>query len=491
MPERASEKSLRAAVAAIAAASLLPGVMFLVAADNVMRQNVHDLLYHPPLVLAFVCAFAVTTLVIALALMRSRLARAVAWLCLSVTIFVIVSTFLRGTIGQHQPSLPATIAIDLVCAVAIGGAVFLLSERTLLRLMGIFGAIVVLTTMALHAWWFGNLPKSLIAGADTRAKPGIVAGTRDIGNVYHVILDAYQSELLPIALERHPDLAFPGFRFFARYNSTYPRTDLAIPLLFRGRLYQAGESFENYSRQAHREGFWSDLMKNNVGMWIYPYARLHCDKIAAHCTYAEDTLADLKAGLYRTAIVDFWFLRLLPNSVALWLNGNYAFTRPFLAHEDRRYFSISEWFSRPQAKRSTTAFTDRSIVKQRQLMSVALFDRMLDDEAHRPASGQYVFIHLIIPHEPWSLDENCREVTSPAKDPEVGPGSPVANTICATRLGARLVARLRELGRYHNSMVILQSDHGNAVAFGVDRFAHFLDPRLTLDKVAARTMQPL
>jgi hypothetical protein len=423
-------------------------------------------------------------------------------------VFIVVSTFLRPLVGRYEWSQTTTIMVDMAVAATVLAVTFALSRQFLFRILGLFGPAVVLYVVASHAYWAAGLQSAMVMQAE--AKPAAAAtGARPQGNVYHVMLDMYQSELFPIVLEQQRDLDFSGFRFYRRYNSNYSRTEISIPAILAGRFYASGESFPAFEAQAHRQGYWAALRDNNVDVWLYPYIGLHrsfCPEFPLGCTYAEDLYLESKQFFSIATIVDFWFLRLLPNSVALRIyRGSYSFTRPHLGIEAPPAFSLTAsvlnfagstaWaglVERSATKKLTLAPADVALyTSRRQLMSVALFEQFLRDEPRRPANGQYTYIHVMIPHPPWTLDEKCNGLPPSTEDIDAGPGSPLGTTSCATRLAARLVDRLKELGRFDNSLIMIQSDHGDTFSFGVDTYASRFDRKKTMDDVAARTLPAL
>ena len=78
--------------------------------------------------------------------------------------------------------------------------------------------------------------------------------------------------------------------------------------------------------------------------------------------------------------------------------------------------------------------------------------QLIDDEADRPKHGQYVYAHILVPHSPYIVNRDC--VFSPDDT------SYEEQAFCVTRLMAELVSKLKELGRYDESTIIIQADHG-------------------------------
>ncbi len=83
------------------------------------------------------------------------------------------------------------------------------------------------------------------------------------------------------------------------------------------------------------------------------------------------------------------------------------------------------------------------------------FLKFLEDEASWPSHGQYVLIHVYPPHPPYQLDRNGKYV---------GESNYREQLLLATNAMQSSVKRLKELGKFDESFIILQSDHGSLEA---------------------------
>lgn len=83
------------------------------------------------------------------------------------------------------------------------------------------------------------------------------------------------------------------------------------------------------------------------------------------------------------------------------------------------------------------------------------FLNFLDAEDARAPSGNYFHVYVTVPHPPATLDRRGRYI---------GKSTYMEEVLLATNMMAMLVNRLKELGRFDNSFIIFQSDHGSAKA---------------------------
>jgi arylsulfatase A-like enzyme len=95
--------------------------------------------------------------------------------------------------------------------------------------------------------------------------------------------------------------------------------------------------------------------------------------------------------------------------------------------------------------------------------SMQEFMRFLDDEDTRPATGQYIFLHVILPHGPSVLDDECNyigELTKAQGTAQAEQERYLEQVQCSHKLLGLLVKKLESLGRLDNSLIIAQADHG-------------------------------
>jgi hypothetical protein len=82
------------------------------------------------------------------------------------------------------------------------------------------------------------------------------------------------------------------------------------------------------------------------------------------------------------------------------------------------------------------------------------FLNVLEQEPHLPNSGRYTVVHVFIPHPPDVLDSECNYGQVDIQS------GPLEMTQCATNLMLGLVTRLKEIGRFDSSFIVIHGDHG-------------------------------
>ena len=328
----------------------------------------------------------------------------------------------------------------------------------------------------MHASFVRELPQDLVVGGTVARSTPPTPGRAAPGNVYHLLLDAYQSEAFSVSVGTDAARRFPGFTLFSRFNTNFPRTSSSEPALIEGRLPRPGMSFEEWPARALRTGFWTDLVAADVGLWLYPYGEFFCHDQAVQCVTSADLERDAGATVTRDTTIDLWALRLLPGSVrrALSVEASGAATT--------QNFSATSAVRVLLGRGAEESLGSGVRTLPRQYFNLKQFDRLLADEAMRPARGQYVYYHALIPHHDYILNERCELVP----EPRYGIDEYWAFVGCANLMIERFAERLRELGRLDDALIIVHADHGdpNFVAAPVEWMKG--DASLVLDPGAQR-----
>jgi hypothetical protein len=279
------------------------------------------------------------------------------------------------------------------------------------------------------------------------------------GNVYHIIFDSYQSEAYPYFLAKTPELSHLPLTYFPNFRSSRPKTNLSLAELFMGNFYSSDMPIERWQSAAFQSGMMDYLANGGVQLHLYPYYPEYCYRGAA--TTCE-TIEDVKKGLLgegrsRQTAFDLWFLKLIPGSLKRELNARFAPKGEEASKDDSLDDdSFSDWdygFSIFNAIAPSQMPGDYD----KPYFSVQQFMRLLDEEDSRPATGQYVFSHLILPHGAFVLDGECNYVGRIAQTGQEGYFQQVQ---CAHKLMSLLVKKLESLGRLDDSLIIFQADHG-------------------------------
>ena len=284
-------------------------------------------------------------------------------------------------------------------------------------------------------------------------------------NVLHIVLDGFQSDLFDeiLAEERQTlDRSMSGAVFFANHTGAFPTTITSIPAMLTGRVYRNERSLQAYTRDIFREGSLFKSLRAG-GYRVDSVTEMHHDKDSA--------------------------------------TNYYRLPRPYVSYED--YTQFTAWqladlslfrhaphVLRPaiyneQSWRLQTMFGPGDTRTRRHhpvngAVVLNAFARRL-----RPATDEplYKYIHVGIPHQPIAVNGDC-EFTGIVRSTRE---SYKAQARCAVMRTAAVLDRLKEIGVYDNTFVVISSDHG--IGFPAPQFAsNRPTPAGPLSRLAAKAM---
>ena len=248
-------------------------------------------------------------------------------------------------------------------------------------------------------------------------------------NIYHLFLDAYSHSVFAENIkEKNLAKEMTGFHFFKNTRSNHMATPLSRGSFMTGKLNDYSKKSVHYYMYYQWVGPESILTRaTNKGYRLSSYADnpIQTPKNLAH--FYRFSSADM----YNTSLsnlLDLWLVRVSP-----------VFLRQYLFINNQGLFSYFDVLK-------------SGLDRLGPVLQVRLFERFLEDEEKRPASGQYVYLHLFLPHWPHHMNAECR--------PTMKKTDYYNQSKCATEVIARFIKRLKELGRYNDSIIVIHSDHG-------------------------------
>ena len=269
-------------------------------------------------------------------------------------------------------------------------------------------------------------------------------------NVIHIVLDGFQSDVFDDILRddrERLDKSFSGAVFFADHAGAFPTTIASIPAMLTGDTsYRNDQPLQSYFRDRFEHGSLFKSLRaagyrvDNITSWryenssetqVYPIQRPYAS-YREYIRYAAWELADL--SLFRHA--------------------------PHILRE--RIFNDQKW-------RLQQVFGPRDSNTRRYHSGNAA--AVLDEFAQRLAPAVdgplYKFMHVGIPHLPVVLNANCEfigAVRSPDREEYRGQAR------CAVTKVTAILERLKEIGLYDSSLIVISSDHG--IGHTSPRFTH-------------------
>lgn len=242
------------------------------------------------------------------------------------------------------------------------------------------------------------------------------------GNVYHFVFDAYSGlRFMETVLQTDLVEAFAGFTFFQNTLSNYESSHTSAPSFLIGRIYSQG-SLRAWQEEAKHGGLRRQLQDAGyeVSVYVPERTRPWMYNGATHVRTSHDLSHSTFRGAAVLRLAQMAIVRLAPSNVR---RETYEFTNHLFAN-------LVGWN-----------------------LSVPIVRQFLDEESERSDRGNYVYVHVLLPHEPYVWDGTCTYT---------GDTDFKEQTLCATKLMEEILQALRTLGRFHDALIIFQSDHGLA-----------------------------
>lgn len=249
-----------------------------------------------------------------------------------------------------------------------------------------------------------------------------VAEQKRVGNIYLVCLDGtmalnFQEVLKAGDLQQ----AFSGFTFFKNNMTNYTFTMPSIASILGATFYKKGSIKKWIEKNRERDGIIKIAADAGFNLWMYsPYK---------HASVPANRYVPTKKSIrYRYLLTvqleSVWLLRIVPTIFKK------EVARDLL--EDRKILKLA----------------NVNLVAN----SLAQFKGFAADEGFRPATGQFVYVHVYIPHKPYIYDADCREV--------VWRGNYIGQAACVLKSVVGWLDSLKRQGKYDTSTIIIFGDHG-------------------------------
>lgn len=254
-------------------------------------------------------------------------------------------------------------------------------------------------------------------------------GDANLPNIYHILLDEFQTDFFHVAATDALKSQLEGFHFFADATTEYGRTGMALPSIFTGASYDPGRPQIEYQERAFNSEasilYWLKQLSyttSSHAFRLYSFDQTLFDQISHH--QKSSTLEHRNIGR---------------SFRHLWVYSN--FPAPF----SRRLLG-AEYVSQQ--------ISQNTLPPSSPVSSLNTFRKLINSEKHRGSNGRYQFVHLLLPHFPYVLDKNCEVNDSVEEAPVLGQVQCVLSTL------SDFVRELKRRGRYDNSIIIVHSDHG-------------------------------
>jgi hypothetical protein len=357
----------------------------------------------------------------------------------------IQANFLRWEYGEFNgtainwQAFPWQGWIDIVIWLSVLVLAGRLSRRLSKHALFIAAAFIlvqstVMVTRTLNSRDSQDTPSLRInAGTVTNAIPQEIFRLSSSQNVFHIIMDGYQTDIFMELIEEE-NLAekLDGFVVYRDNISTGRRTVMSIPSIFSTEIYDGTVTEAEYFKKAMDRSFHHALLKNNYVVNLIPYITM---KKTAYTNYYQSPSTYntsrrnrlLRASAY---LIDVGMFRQFPH-----------FIKRVIYNEQN--WRLSSLIGEPPNQLS---FHQKAFFRD--------YIDMIEAAYPEPA---YNFLHLMPPHGPF---------VTLADGSYAGKALPHTRNnykneaLYILRLFMDFIEKLKRLGLYDSSIILLHGDHG-------------------------------
>jgi Sulfatase len=260
-------------------------------------------------------------------------------------------------------------------------------------------------------------------------------------NVLHIVLDAFQADIFgEILAEERPmlDRSLSGAVYFANHTGAFPTTIVSIPAMLTGKVYRNDRPLQRYVRDILKEGSIFTSLRAS-GYRVDSVSGMHHGKESATNYFRlQRPYVSYDDYVQFTAwqLADLSLFRHAPHIL-----------RPVI-HNDESWRLQAIFGPGDTSLRSHHAVNGAVILED--------FATRLNAATDEPL---YKYIHVGIPHRPVVVNGDCdfigvvRSTRASYKE----------QARCSVKLVAEILDRLKALGVYDNTFVVISSDHGIGV----------------------------
>ncbi|MEM8949143.1 MAG: sulfatase-like hydrolase/transferase, partial [Pseudomonadota bacterium] len=329
------------------------------------------------------------------------------------------------------------------------------------RIATVFAGLLVLAGLG-----YGGLvltymltPEPVITSAEADTEAGA-------GNVYHIVLDRMQTDAFLSAVDRAAARpAFEGFELFSNNVSNYMITVPSRASYLSGTFYHEGDYKEWHKGIWRRQGIQKLLDDQGYRVWNYAPFRQWQDPSADVFRYILDVYRD-RTGIAGSNVSDFivlWLLRPVPNFLT-----NEALA-PIAGARDLMLAGLD----RISGNTAPDGGRQKRLTMREGLQVVAskhTFEQAAIDEEKRAPSGEYVYLHAVLPHLPYVFDDRCTYHGPPTKKLNEAErrSAYLDQAVCSVRLIRDFLDHLQAIGRYDDATIIIHADTGAEEGFLAD-----------------------
>lgn len=261
-------------------------------------------------------------------------------------------------------------------------------------------------------------------------------------NIVHIVMDGFQSDIFQSILadksERDFAAELRGFTFFENHLGAYPYTQLTVPAMLSGQLFYNDapvESFISDSMQgntiinaAHAAGYEVDIAAPVALRNVYTlgsYSNAYGISASGHVTQQDYAQFDA------ARLIDFALFRVMPH-----------FAKALVYRDELWVF---------QSSASAGAY-----LHMQYFSDLAFLEELAERMTVSRDAPVYKLIHVMLSHRPFVGNARCEfdgRKTNSRENVSV-------HAQCGLLRVLAVLQKMKDLGIYDNSLIVLMADHG-------------------------------
>jgi len=261
-------------------------------------------------------------------------------------------------------------------------------------------------------------------------------------NIVHIVMDGFQSDIfaaiLANSVEHDLKAKLRGFTYFDQHLGAYPYTQLTVPAMLSGKLFPNEEPVESFIgdtlrgetiiNTAFAAGYEIDIAAPVALKNVYvqgEYSNAYGISSSGHVDAIDYARTDA------AKLIDLALFRVVPHFVKA------------LVHRDEL------WVFQATAQVNT-------YLQMQYFSDLAFLDELAEGMSADRDVPVYKMIHVMLSHRPFVGNDRCEfDGRKPGSREEV-----LIHAKCGLVAVLNVLQRMKDLGIYDNSLIVLMADHG-------------------------------
>ncbi|MEX0865173.1 MAG: hypothetical protein WD269_09905 [Acidimicrobiia bacterium] len=294
--------------------------------------------------------------------------------------------------------------------------------------VGLFGVLLLIGSIVTTVLEVRRDPGGEESGSPVAS--AAPAPSAELPNIYHVVMDEYQTQMFETTLDESVREALAGFTYLPDTRTTYGRTEMSMASILGPSDYDYTTTPQDFVDASLRGPESSLQLLRQIGYRITGFTHIP-SLYGSPSPFDEAVLfedyVDFDPGDEYTRLANsLWVFAYMPGSIA-----------QLLLPEDH-YAQLTGQNLLPDDAPPVSALS---------------FETFINRERQESSTGRYTLMHLILPHFPYVMSADCGYT-------EGAESTPADQAACATSLIIALVEELKALDRFESSVIVIHGDHG-------------------------------